>query len=623
LLSGLSVGGDKIPREINPEVTIIIGGPHATYYTQECIAQGFDAVCMGDGERIFEAILQGDDETLNSLKHPYSTQATRVFCDRLSEEEMNSYPIPIRDIRYLGRYQYVLKDRLGTTLVNSRGCPMRCAFCESGLEKSGRWFTPEHFRKELLSICSLGYRGVMIFDDLFALSPKKVKPYLDVLKEFEGMTFRCFGHARIVAKYPEIIDMLAGAGCVEMGFGAESASQKVLDNIEKRTKVADLHNFVESVIGAGINVKAFFMMGLPGETPVDFQQTLDFVGHYRAKYPDSFNFDMAVLFPYKGTKIGNIIRLGEGDSLRLHNHAYNREDVALRIRPGLTWAEVDSGMAGAYKQRRGASDIVLEPYDWDTNTVLFPAEQIEELQKEATRISARYANHQGNPIAAPVEGTIGAIVIENPVVEDDMFSLSQIEAFLKGVDGWLTPDEGRKLYHLAQGCRGDGVIVEIGSWKGKSTIWLAHGTKAGKHIKIYAIDPHTGSPQTAIAYAPHYTYPEFMANIKSAGVSDIVTPLIMTSEEAAENFQESVALVFIDGDHDYEMVKLDFELWFPKLAIGGIMVFHDVHDGWPGPRQVVEECVRGSEHFVNVTDFGSMVFATKVSDERDSDYLPD
>src|SRR5204862_2126445 len=63
-----------------------------------------------------------------------------------------------------------------------------------------------------------------------------------------------------------------------------------------------------------------------------------------------------------------------------------------------------------------------------------------------------------------------------------------IERRVAGIGGWLTPKEGRLLYELARGCTGRGVIVEIGSWKGKSTIWLASGSRRGPGVFVYAID---------------------------------------------------------------------------------------------------------------------------------------
>jgi len=429
-------------KEIKPGVKVVIGGPHATHYTQECINAGFDAVCMGDGERIFEAILTGNQALLRSLQHPFSSERTLVLRDSLSEEEMNSYPIPVRQERYVGRYKYILQDRLATTLVNSRDCPMRCAFCEHGLSKRGRWHSVEHFEAEIESILNLDFRGLMIFDDLFALSLKRARPYLDVLKKYHeicGLIFRCFGHAGVVAREPEILKALAASGCVEMGFGAESASQKVLDNIDKHTKVADLHNFVNKAVDAGIKTKAFFMMGLPGETLDDFAETHNFIKLYREKYPERFDFDLAVFFPYKGSKIGKIIRLGEDDSLRLQNRTYGRQDVALRLRPGMTWAQIDGSGAGAYKQKGGGSDIVVEPYDWDMQAVLLPAEDIERLKEETMALSGRYTNDEGHRLQKPlIEGSIGSIEPTNiSAIPSHELTHGQIAAFLQDVDGWL------------------------------------------------------------------------------------------------------------------------------------------------------------------------------------------
>jgi predicted O-methyltransferase YrrM len=77
-----------------------------------------------------------------------------------------------------------------------------------------------------------------------------------------------------------------------------------------------------------------------------------------------------------------------------------------------------------------------------------------------------------------------------------MRETDEVKKFVDNIDGWLFEREGELLYDLAKNCTGKGVIVEIGSWKGKSTIWLGKGSKRGKKVLIYAIDPHTGSPET-------------------------------------------------------------------------------------------------------------------------------
>jgi predicted O-methyltransferase YrrM len=190
-------------------------------------------------------------------------------------------------------------------------------------------------------------------------------------------------------------------------------------------------------------------------------------------------------------------------------------------------------------------------------------------------------------------------------------SLKTIENKVAGVDGWLSRTEGRLLFRLAKRCRARGAIVEIGSWKGKSTIWLGHGTREGRGQKIHAIDPHCGviyKDETAEAKP---TFADFQRNIAIAGVADMVIPHVDFSESVARTFSEPVEFIFIDGLHDYQSVKNDFETWFPKVMNGGVMAFHDT-TGQPGPFKLVTENVFRSRHFRKIGFGASIVYAQKV-----------
>lgn len=186
-----------------------------------------------------------------------------------------------------------------------------------------------------------------------------------------------------------------------------------------------------------------------------------------------------------------------------------------------------------------------------------------------------------------------------------------IKKIVENVEGWFSEREGELVYNFAKNCRGEGVIVEIGSWKGKSTIWLGKGSKDGNKIQIYAIDPHTGSSEHQQENKKIWTFEEFKENIKNAKVDDVIVPLIKTSEEAAKDFDKPIEFIFIDGAHEYEFVKLDFDLWFPKVVNGGIMAFHDTIF-WDGPRKVVRDLVYKSKFFKNVGFVDSITFAQKV-----------
>jgi hypothetical protein len=189
--------------------------------------------------------------------------------------------------------------------------------------------------------------------------------------------------------------------------------------------------------------------------------------------------------------------------------------------------------------------------------------------------------------------------------------VSEIEKIIDGVQGWLTGREGLLLYNLARKCENIGVIVEIGSFQGRSTICLGRGSLDGGNIAIYAIDPHVGSPEHQKEDRKIWTFDMFKQNIKRVKVDNIVHPFVATSEDVAKDFSDKVQLIFIDGLHEYEAVKLDFDVWFPKVAVGGIMAFHDTM-GWEGPRRVVEEHLFKSKFFKNVRFVDSITYGEKV-----------
>jgi len=106
---------------------------------------------------------------------------------------------------------------------------------------------------------------------------------------------------------------------------------------------------------------------------------------------------------------------------------------------------------------------------------------------------------------------------------------ADVKPLIADIPGWLTDEEGEALFELARQCRGDGVIVEIGSWKGKSTVCLGLGSQAGSATPIYAVDPHAD-----------YRFGDFKTNMEHAGITELVHhPLI--SAELAGVLARSVA----------------------------------------------------------------------------------
>lgn len=181
------------------------------------------------------------------------------------------------------------------------------------------------------------------------------------------------------------------------------------------------------------------------------------------------------------------------------------------------------------------------------------------------------------------------------------------------IEGWFSFSEGFLLYSLAKNSLGRGEIVEIGSWKGKSTAFLAKGIKDGKkRVKITAIDPHEGtlfSDKKKKKDLP--TFIDFKNNLKKHNLLSYVHPLIATSQNAVKKWKKSIEVLFIDGLHDYKNTYSDFSSWFPFVIPDGSIVFHDAFCGHVGPERLIRENVLDSNIYSDIGVIGSIVYIKK------------
>jgi hypothetical protein len=165
-------------------------------------------------------------------------------------------------------------------------------------------------------------------------------------------------------------------------------------------------------------------------------------------------------------------------------------------------------------------------------------------------------------------------------------------ASVMAVEGLTRRSEVYCLYNLAKQASPDGVIVEIGSYRGLSTIALARGTSKGSRVPVYSIDPHEqDGPNTGEQSGFRFNSRDnvaFFKNVLFAKVAEIVRPVHLLSWEVASGWNKPISLLWIDGNHEYEAVNKDFILWEPFVLQGGCVALHDSLEPG-GPRQVVEE----------------------------------
>jgi predicted O-methyltransferase YrrM len=178
---------------------------------------------------------------------------------------------------------------------------------------------------------------------------------------------------------------------------------------------------------------------------------------------------------------------------------------------------------------------------------------------------------------------------------DDRAALA---AALDGVEGWLGAAEALALHRAARDVPGDepARVVEIGSWKGRSTIALATGVGARPAGGVvHAIDPHRGGMAHRLTGEAD-SYDAFVRNVERAGVRDVVDVIRATSAEARGGVADgSVDLIFVDGSHRYEDVLHDVDAWHSALRPGSRVAFHDAVV-YPGVAQALRRRVltRGS-----------------------------
>ena len=166
-----------------------------------------------------------------------------------------------------------------------------------------------------------------------------------------------------------------------------------------------------------------------------------------------------------------------------------------------------------------------------------------------------------------------------------------------GIPGMLTPESGKFLYTLCymQGVEGD--VVEIGSWQGYSTSFLARAVADSKNGTLYAVDHFKGNVGKESRYVVGRQdlsdlRGNFEANMRRLGLWESLRLLDMPDAEAAEQLAgKRVRFLFVDGDHTREGVEKDINLFFPLLIPGAIVVFDDFTGDFPGLVAALDELV--------------------------------
>lgn len=210
---------------------------------------------------------------------------------------------PVR--RWTTQYHSYMKDRTGTprrmaSLFTTRGCPMSCAFCESGRngviwDHAVRYESIETVEQQIKDCKDLGFEGLAYYDDIFIINKKRTLQLLELHKKY-GMVFRCFLRSDILSKHggKEYLAQMVEGGLIEIFVGVESADNQIKANIHKGTTIEQDTDVLKWCKELGVVCKMSFILGLPGETHESMQKTRDWILTNR---PHIAQVDRLIPFP--------------------------------------------------------------------------------------------------------------------------------------------------------------------------------------------------------------------------------------------------------------------------------------------------------------------------------------
>jgi radical SAM superfamily enzyme YgiQ (UPF0313 family) len=283
-ISAMGVGlwrGLKIADEFRARgKQVVLGGPMATL-VPERVLDRVDAVCVGEGEAVWERILR--DFERGELRGVYKGE----------ERCTPSFPVPRYDLLAAKKIGWFLPVQAG------RGCPHRCEFCSIAAAYHGRYRRRpvEEIVRDIKAVKSLGYSRILLLDDNIAAD----KSYaLELFAEVEKLDVQWMGQCALsIANFPDLLEAAVRSGCTTLSFGLETVNQASLESVNKRfTVVEEYERALQTIRAAGIDVSAEMILGMDGDGPDTFDRTADFVLRNRITLPRFY-----VLTPIPGTPL--------------------------------------------------------------------------------------------------------------------------------------------------------------------------------------------------------------------------------------------------------------------------------------------------------------------------------
>ncbi len=298
---------------------VIASGSDASDHASEYLEHGADYVLQGEGEITLAELLDTlsgriskDVGEIQGLIYRGDRGRLIRTLPRPDLRQLDNLPFPAWDLVDLSLYQRTWQPKHGyfsMNMVTTRGCPFHCNWCAKpiwGQRYNAR--SPENVVAEMKWLQDNFHPDQIWFmDDILGLKPGWLERFADLIEQEDlHIPFKCLNRVDLLLK-GGAIDSLKRAGAQVIWVGAESGSQKILDAMEKGTRVEQIYEAAHRLHRAGIQVAFYLQFGYPGETLEDIEMTFQMV---RDCHPDDIG--ISVSYPLPGTRFYEAVRMQLG-----------------------------------------------------------------------------------------------------------------------------------------------------------------------------------------------------------------------------------------------------------------------------------------------------------------------
>jgi anaerobic magnesium-protoporphyrin IX monomethyl ester cyclase len=263
---------------------IVVGGAHASALPVETLEmfKNFDYLICGEGERPFTDLVMGRD--ISAIKGLLWREAGTIRQNPPMEpiEDLDSLPFPARHLVDVGKYIPIPSNYYqlpSTGILSSRGCPYQCTYCGrsgSRFKNAVKFRSIANVIEEIKScIRDFGIYDFRFYDDVLTTPKARIMEFCEqLLKEDIKITWNCY--ARVDTIDREMLLAMRKAGCRNIKYGVDFGTQKWHMQARKNTTLKQAEEAIDLTKKIGIAAKASFIIGMPGETEDEINETINF-----------------------------------------------------------------------------------------------------------------------------------------------------------------------------------------------------------------------------------------------------------------------------------------------------------------------------------------------------------